>query len=175
MPRTPTAMFQLAFAVAVVLASACRPAPHDAPPGGADAATAPLSAADQAAIRATDTAFVTAADAGDAAGLAALYLADASLMPPNAATVQGREGIQKFWGAFVDAYRISLTLTADEAEGHGDLAYSRGRYTLDLTPKAKGAAPEHDVGKFLEILRRQPDGTWRYAVDMYSSDLPVPK
>ena len=66
-------------------------------------------------------------------------------------------------------------MTAEEIEGHGDLAYARGRYTLDLTPKAKGAAPVHDEGKFLEILRRQPDGTWRYAVDMYSSDLPVPK
>jgi hypothetical protein len=32
-----------------------------------------------------------------------------------------------------------------------------------------------DEGKFLEVLRRQPDGSWRYAVDMYSSDLPVPK
>jgi uncharacterized protein (TIGR02246 family) len=173
MPRALTAMLRLA--VAVVLASACRPAPHEARPGGADAATAPLSAADQAAIRATDTAFVTAADAGDAAGMAALYLADARLMPPNAATIRGRDGIQKFWGGFVDAYRINITVTAEEVEGHGDLAYSRGRYTLDLTPKAKGAAPAHDEGKFLEILRRQPDGTWRYAVDMYSSDLPVPK
>ena len=173
MPRAPTAMLRLA--VAVVLASACRPAPHEARPGGADAAAAPLSAADQAAIRATDTAFVTGADAGDAAGLAALYLADASLMPPNAATIRGRDGIQKFWGAFADAYRIRITVTADEVEGHGDLAYARGHYTLDLTPKAKGGAPEHDEGKYLEILRRQPDGTWRYAVDMYSSDLPMPK
>jgi uncharacterized protein (TIGR02246 family) len=173
MPRRPTIMLRLA--VAVVAASACRPAPHEARPGGADATTAPLSAADQAAIRATDTAFVTAADAGDAAGLAALYLADASLMPPNARAIQGREGIRKFWGAFADAYRINISVTAEEVEGRGDLAFSRGHYTLDLTPKAKGAAPAHDEGKFLEILRRQPDGTWRYAVDMYSSDLPAPK
>jgi len=173
MPRAPTAMLQLA--VAVVLASACRPAPREGLPAGADAALAPLSAADQAAIRATDTAFATAAGAGDVTRLAAMYLADASLMPPNAAAIQGRDGIQKFWGAFLDPYRLNITVTAEEIEGHGDLAYARGRYTLDLTPKAQGAAPVHDEGKFLEILRRQPDGTWRYAVDMYSSDLPVPK
>jgi uncharacterized protein (TIGR02246 family) len=165
----------LRLALAVLLAGACRPAPPEARSAAADAAIAPLTAADQAAIRATDTAFVTAANAGDAAGLAALYLADASLMPPNAAVVQGHDGIEKFWGAFAGAYGISITVTAEEVEGHGDLAYSRGRYTLDLAPKAKGAAPEHDEGKFLEILRRQPDGTWRYAVDMYSSNLPVAK
>jgi uncharacterized protein (TIGR02246 family) len=172
MPRAP-AILQLA--VAVVLASACRPAPDEGRPAGADAPPAPLSAADQAAIRATDSAFATAAGAGDAAGLAAMYLADASLMPPNAATIHGRDGIQKFWGAFLDAGRLNITVTAEAVEGRGDLAYARGRYTLDLTPKAQGAAPVHDEGKFLEILRRQPDGTWRYAVDMYSSDLPVPK
>ena len=173
MPRAPTAMLQLA--AAVVLAAACRPAPREGQPAAADAAGAPLSAADQAAIRAADTAFSTAAGAGDAVGLAAMYLANASLMPPNAATVQGREAIQKFWGAFVDAYRVNIALKAEEVEGHGDLAYSRGRYTLDLTPKAKGPAAAHDEGKFLTIFRRQPDDTWLLAVDMYSSDLPVPK
>jgi uncharacterized protein (TIGR02246 family) len=173
MSRAPTAMVQLA--VAIMLASACRPVPHEGPPAGADAAAGPLSAADQSAIRATDTAFATAAGAGDAAGMAAMYVPDASLMPPNAATIHGRDEIQKFWGAFVDAYRVNLTLTAEEVEGRGDLAYSRGRYTLDLTPKAKGPAPTHDNGKFLVIFRRGPDGHWRLAADMYSSDLPVPK
>ena len=173
MPRVPTVMLHLA--VAVMLASACRPASHETPPAGTDAATAPISAADQAAIRAADTAFAIAAGAGDAARMAAMYLPDASLMPPNAATIHGRNEIQKFWGAFVDAYRVDLTLAAEEVEGHGDLAYSRGRYTLDLTPKAKGPVPAHDEGKFLVIFRRQPDGIWRLGVDMYSSDLPVPK
>jgi uncharacterized protein (TIGR02246 family) len=173
MPRVANAVHQLA--VAVVLAAACRPAPREGQPAAADAAVAPLSAADQAAIRAADTAFSTAAGAGDAAGLAAMYLPNASLMPPNAATVQGREAIQKFWGAFVDANRVDIALKAEEVEGHGDLAYSRGRYTLDLTPKAKGPAAAHDEGKFLTIFRRQADGTWLLAVDMYSSDLPVPK
>lgn len=173
MRRTPTAKLRLA--VAIVLASACRPAPPEGSSTGIEAGAAALSAADQAAIRAVDTAFVAGVAAGDAAGLAAMYLADASLMPPNAVTVHGRPGIQKFWGGFFDAYRVKLALSAEEVEGRGDLAYSRGGYTLDLTPKAKGPSPAHDEGKFLVIYRRQPDGIWRMAVDMYSSDLPVPK
>jgi hypothetical protein len=66
MPRASAATLQLA--VAVVLASACRPAPREGSPAVSDAAAAPLSAADQAAIRAVDTTFVAAAGAGDAAG-----------------------------------------------------------------------------------------------------------
>jgi len=129
---------------------------------------------DLAAIRATDSAFATTAAAGDAAGVAAIYLPDARVLPPNAPAVQGRDAIQKLWGGLLDAYQVKFDVSADEVEGRGDLAYARGHYTLDGTPKAKGVPPLHDQGKFLEILRRQADGTWRYAVDMYSSDLPVP-
>ncbi len=141
----------------------------------ADDGTAPLAAADLAAIRATDTAFISAVAAGDAAGVAAIYLPDARVLPQNAPSVQGRDAVQKLWGGLIDAYRLKLDVASDEIEGRGDLAYARGRYTLDGTPKAKGTSPLHDQGKFLQILRRQPDGTWRFAVDMSSSDLPAPK
>lgn len=169
MPRAVTAALALAL-VAPVGACGRSAAPDPAAAG----MSAPLTAADQAAIRATDTAFATAAGAGDATGVAAVYLPDARLMPPNAPTITGRDGIQRFWGGLFGAYRVRITVTAEEIEGSGELAYARGRYTLELTPKA-GGPPAKDEGKFLEILRRKPDGSWGYAVDMYSSDLPVPK
>jgi ketosteroid isomerase-like protein len=168
-------MVRLVGAVAVAWlawASACRPASSAGTPA-ASADPPPLAAADLAAIRATDSAFAGAAGAGDAASLAALYLADARLMPPNAPTVEGREAVRKFWGAVLDAYTVRFDIASEEIEGRGDLAYARGRYTLDGTPKARGGAPLHDEGTFLEVLRREADGSWRYAVDMYSSDLPV--
>lgn len=159
--------------VALALALAgCSPAPAERSPqaGGAPA----LAAADIAAIRATDSVFVSAANAGNAAGVAATYLPDAHLLPPNAPPVEGREAIQKFWGGFLDAYRISFAVSADEIEGRGDLAYARGHYTLDATPKAEGPPPFREEGKFVEVLRRQSDGTWGYAIDMYSSNAPPP-
>jgi uncharacterized protein (TIGR02246 family) len=161
----------LPLALAVLPAVACRPAPRESDPSAA--ADKPLAAADLAAIRASDSAFVTAANAGNAAGVAATYQPDAHLMPPNMATIEGRDAIQKFWGGLLEASNVKLGLTSDEVEGRGDLAYSRGRYTFDITPKGKGE-PGHDEGKYLEILRRQSDGSWRYAVDMYSSNLPAP-
>lgn len=155
----------------VLLASGCQPAGT----AGGTSAAGPLAAEDVAAIRGSDSAFASAAGSGNAAAVAALYATDARVLPPNAPAVEGREAIQKFWGGFLDTYRITLDLTAAEVEGRGDLAYARGRYIMDGTPKAAGAPPFHDEGKYLEVLRRRPEGHWQLAVDMYSSDLPLPK
>ncbi|HUR94268.1 MAG TPA: DUF4440 domain-containing protein [Gemmatimonadales bacterium] len=169
MIRLRTALALLGFS----LAGACRAAPGETAPPAA-AADQPLAAADLAAIRATDSAFASAAGSGDAAAVAAIYAPDAQLMPPNAPTIEGRDAVQKFWGGLLGAYQVKFQLGADEIEGRGDLAYARGHFVLDGTPKGKGIPPLHEEGKYLEILRRQPDGHWRYAVDMYSSDLPAP-
>jgi ketosteroid isomerase-like protein len=153
-------------ALAVLVVMGCRAPGRE----GAAAASPPeaFPAADVAGIHAADSVI-----AGDAAGVADVYMADAHLLPPNAPPIQGRAGIQKFWGGFLGAYDVRITLVSDEVDGRGDLGYNRGHYTLEGTPKAAGGAPLHDEGKYLEIMRKQPDGAWRYAVDMYSSNLPA--
>ena len=78
--------------VGLSVAGACRPAPSETTPP-ATVADQPLAAADLAAIRATDSAFASAAGSGDAAGVAANYTPDAQLMPPNAPAIEGR-GLQ---------------------------------------------------------------------------------
>lgn len=155
----------------LVLVGGCQPAK----PATGGSAAGPLAAEDVAAIRSADSAFVSAANSGNAETVAALYATDARVLPPNAPVVEGREAIQKFWGGFLDTYQITMDVTAAEVEGRGDLAYARGRYVMDGTPKAAGTPPFHDEGKYVEVLRRGPDGHWLIAVDMYSSDLPVPK
>jgi uncharacterized protein (TIGR02246 family) len=166
-PITPALML-----VTACLVTACSSAPAERAPGGV--AAAPLAAEDIAAIRATDSTFAGALGAGDAAGVAAIYLPDAHLLPPNESPVEGREAIQQFFAGMMKAYRVTVTVNSDAIEGRGDLAYARGRYTLEGTPKAAGTPAMRDEGKFVEVLRRLPDGSWRYAVDMYSSNLPVP-
>ena len=56
--------------------------------------------------------------------------------------------------------------------GYSDLAYLRGTYTMTFT--IPGAAPIDEQGKFLQIYRRQPDGSWEMAREIYNSDLPLP-
>jgi ketosteroid isomerase-like protein len=75
-------------------------------------------------------------------------------------------------GGFLDAYTVKFELASDTIEGRGDLAYNRGHFRLTGVPKVKGPNIS-DEGKFVEILKRQPDGSWKYVVDMYSSNLPA--
>jgi uncharacterized protein (TIGR02246 family) len=130
-----------------------------------------LSAADEASIRTADSAFAASVNAGDAAKVGEVYAEDASLLAPNLPPQNGRRAIQAFWGGFLDAYTVRFEIASDTIEGRGDLAYNRGHYRFTAVPKAKGVPGVADEGKFLEILKKQADGTWKYAVDMYSSNL----
>ncbi|MBI5432704.1 MAG: DUF4440 domain-containing protein [Planctomycetes bacterium] len=101
--------------------------------------------------------------------VASYYIADALFMPPNMPAVVGRDAIQaalEAWPPISD-----FVLNTEEVVVRGDLAYSCGTYSMTLTPR--GAAPIRDVGKFLEIFRRQPDGNWKVTRDIYNSDLPA--
>jgi uncharacterized protein (TIGR02246 family) len=153
-----------------VMCGACRPrggAPHDEAPGGGTE----LSPADLESIRSADSAFVAAANAGNVDGVIAVYAKDAALLPPNLPPQKGRDAIHSFWGGFLNAYTARFEVGTDTIEGRGDLAYNRGHYRFTAVPKAKGAPGVADEGKFVEILKKQPDGSWKYVVDMYSSNL----
>lgn len=140
--------------------------------GAASREDAPaLSAGDSAGIAAADSAFQAAANAGDAAAVAAVYAIDASLLPPNLPVRRGRDAIRAFWGGLFDAYTVKFEVSPDVIEGRGDLAYNMGHYRFTAVPKAKSGPGIADEGKFVEILKKQPDGSWKYAVDIYNSNL----
>jgi uncharacterized protein (TIGR02246 family) len=130
-----------------------------------------LSPADKASIRAADSAFAASATAGDADGVAAVYASDATLLAPNLPPQRGRDAIRGFWGGFLDAYTARFEVVSDTIEGRGDLAYNMGHYRFSAVPKAKGVPGVADEGKFLAILKKQSDGSWKLIADMYSSDL----
>jgi uncharacterized protein (TIGR02246 family) len=160
-------------AASLVGSAACQPV--DTETGGAPeetaAAPAELSAADLEAIRAVDAAATEAGVAGDFNAFAALYTEDAALLAPNLPAIEGRAAIRDYWASVppMTAFEIEI----DEIVGRGDLAYVRGRYTLELSPPG-APEPVRDEGKFIEIRRRQADGSWPLAVDIYNSDLAVP-
>lgn len=62
------------------VSSACRPKPGPGPDSGAPAA---LSPADEVKIRSVDSAFVAAANAGDAEAVAAVYSDGGAVLAPN--------------------------------------------------------------------------------------------
>ena len=151
----------LAVLVLVVASTACQPPVQEEASGA-------LSDADIAAIEATLEAHEQAGLAGDWESFFALFTEDAVLMVSNRPAVEGLEAI-KGWGPWVRAIEWEMSIV--EIDGRGDLAFARGTdsYLLDY----EGAVKEE--GKFLYILRKQPDGSWRIATWLASSDLPLPE
>jgi uncharacterized protein (TIGR02246 family) len=131
----------------------------------------PLSEEDVAAIKASPEAFAKTVLAGDWAAYAALFTEDAVFMPPNVPVVEGRVAIQAFLEPFSSFTQAELTIV--QIDGRGNLAFVRGQYSetfmVEGTPE-----PIHDTGKYVEIWRKQPDGKWLIAVQIFNSDLPLP-
>jgi uncharacterized protein (TIGR02246 family) len=113
-----------------------------------------------------DAAYNKAFDQGDAAGCAAFFAEDVLLMAPGQRMTHGKK-------AFEETYRSRM----DESSGgthsnklveygvEGNLAYQVGTFAIT------GTSPT-EQGKFVNILRRQTDGTWKVTVSIFNSDKP---
>lgn len=107
--------------------------------------------------------FVEALSRGDAAAAAALYADDGKLLTTTAELIAGRREIEAYWreGIAVGLARVELEQT--ETQVVGELAIEIGRYVL-----AADGGQEH--GKYLVLHRREADGAWRRAVEVYNPE-----
>jgi len=130
----------------------------------------PLSDADKTAIRAMADSFVAYVRANRDSAAASLFTEHAVWMPANREIVEGRPAIL----ASFEATRglENFALTSIDIDGRGDLAYVRGTYAFAI-PTADGKSAVGDRGKFLEIRRRQVDGKWLVAAEIFNSDQPA--
>lgn len=131
-------------------------------------------AADEQAVRAADADSLKAAQAKDCERWATFYASDASLFPPNAPIVTGRDAIRNFCSQLAAnaGFAISWQIAKVEVSRAGDLAYAQGSYEMTLND-AKGK-PVTDRGKWVVVHKRQADGTWKFVADIFNSDLPAP-
>ena len=163
---------RVGLATLLVLGAACQPRAKEtgmADTESATAAPAGLSSEDQSGIRALDAEWAKAATAGNGDAIAALYAQDATLLPPGEPMVKGGEAVKKYWVDFTNGYSGPTELSTQSVEGSGDLAYAVGTYRETLTPKKAGAKPLPTAeGKYLEVLKRQDDGSWKIVHDMWS-------
>ncbi len=121
----------------------------------------------QDGVHSTNRAFETAFAQGDAAGAAAVYTADGQALPPNGATVTGREALQRFWQGVMDMGVKSVTLETVELEPCGEMAYEIGKATL----LGDGGAVL-DIAKFI-VIWQQEDGQWKWHRDIWNSNGPA--
>ena len=117
------------------------------------------------ALAETRAMFVDALGRADTEALAALYTADATLLPPAATPISGREGIRRFWQAGLDAGIVAIRLDAAGLDQDTRLAYELGSYELRLEPAASKTILDH--GNYVLVYVRQ-DGNWRRRVEIFT-------
>ncbi|MFQ5664366.1 MAG: YybH family protein [Terriglobia bacterium] len=130
--------------------------------------------AERAAVQEGLTQWAEAWNAKDVERVLAFTTGDASLFPPNAPIVTGKEAIRALATEFVGrpGFALAAQPTNIEIARTGDLGYSLGTY--EITVNDAEGNPVTDQGKWLAVLNKQPDGTWKVVAHIWSSDLPLP-
>lgn len=120
----------------------------------------------RAAIETANAKFGAAWGSKDAAAMAALYTANATLLPPNSARVTGSPAILEFWKGALAGAPARGKLTTGEVEAHGDTAHEVGTYELS---GADGVVV--DKGKYVVVWKRE-GSQWKLHRDIWNSDMP---
>jgi uncharacterized protein (TIGR02246 family) len=118
------------------------------------------------AIEDKNAAVKNAYNRGDAAGCAAVFTEDALFLPPNQPLLRGKKAIQELIQGWIDNIGGTMSNPMMEYAVEGDLAFQVATYAFKDTKTP-------DEGKFVEIFRRQPDGSWKIYLTIYNSDKPA--
>ena len=129
----------------------------------------PLTQADKDAIQKTIDTFAEAVRTSSSS-IGDVYTDDIVSMPPHETAVSGKQNVAAFHnepGPTVE----SFNLNTQEIEGAGSLAYARGTWSFAGT--LNDSIPIKDNGKFMVILKKQADNSWKTSRETWNSDLPL--
>ena len=128
--------------------------------------------AERAALMAADDAFSEAIPASDdpMATLSAVFLDDANVLAPDMPMARGKEASMAIFATLAALPEYSLNWKAEIAEvgGAADLGYTIGPYHMEFQdPEGNPVVID---GKFKTIWKKQADGAWKIAVDMFNTN-----
>jgi len=136
---------------------------------GCQQSGSPLTQADKDAIQKNIDGFAQAVstkspDIGNG------YAEDVVSLPPNEEANVGKEKTVEFHLS-PGPKASSFTVTSEEIEGTSELAYSRGTWIF------KGVLNDsidiNDNGKYLVLLKKQPDDSWKVIREIWNTSLPL--
>jgi len=159
----PLAVHIAPLALAVLLFG-CAQAPPPAPPD--------TRAADEKAIRDSETAWAKEFAAKDMDKIVAHYADDGVVLLSNAPTMVGKDAIRAGMKDAVTDPKFSLDLKTVKVEVSGDLAYSQGTYSV-MAPDPKTKKVMAETGRYVEVYKKQPDGSWKIIQDINSPEAPA--
>jgi ketosteroid isomerase-like protein len=128
----------------------------------------PVAAADKSDIAALAAVWEKEYNAGNLAGVVALYASNGCRMPPNQEAVHGSDAILAQLKAGKDRGLAKVKIAVTSAESSGDLRYGIGTYEIT------GADGSHvDHGKWM-LVSKKLNGAWKTQCDIFNSDMPMP-
>jgi len=156
----------IAFCGSVIAAAACAPTADQEP--ATDETALAASAQDDAAIRRLPIEdWCNAEAARDMEAKLKLFTTDAVLMPPAESNVIGQEAIRAWHEKFWEGTTYQCSGTVEEVEIFGDWGMVRGTFSGEITAASGERRPTS--GKFLNVVRRQADGSWKIARGIWNS------
>lgn len=123
-------------------------------------------ALDEQEIRAVHSTWIDAVNAGDLARLLTLAAEDCVFFAPGQAPF-GREAFSSNFTSAHHQMRIDCTSELEEVIVVGDVAYTRSRDALVVTPRAGGKAAQF-AGHRMTVYRKQLDGRWLLSRDVHT-------
>ena len=107
--------------------------------------------------------------AGDVSAKMRLYTADAVLMPPEGPAVSGQEAIRLWHDVLFKKGTSPGVSKVEEIQVFGEWGFARGTFsgTVTLTP---GGPPTGVSENWLVIVRRQGEGSWKIARDIWTQE-----
>jgi uncharacterized protein (TIGR02246 family) len=126
---------------------------------------APATAQSVAQIERLNSAWTAAFNKGDTAAVAAMYAADAYVLPPGSAMIKGRAAIEAFWRQAATQFGDAKLVTLDVLRLGPRAAREIGTVTLET----KAQPPQQVVGKYAVVWRRI-GGRWLLATDIWNTD-----
>jgi len=131
------------------------------------------AAATKSTVETTTAAFHQALRTNDSVAFMSYIDDSVNMMPPGEGPVRGRETLRAWYSSFLSQYHTSsLTLGNREVIVGDAWAVEIGTYEWGLTPTAGGAAVV-DKGNYMQVWKKQPDNTWKFAREIWNSSIPA--
>ena len=121
---------------------------------------------DEREIREVHSTWIDAVNAGDLDRLLTLMADDVVFLNPGQSPFGG-DGFSANFSAAHQQVRIRCISELEEVVVVGEVAYTRSRDALSVTPRAGGEATQL-AGHRITVYRKQPDGRWLLARDAHT-------
>ena len=131
------------------------------------------NAADAAAVGAMQDREIALVSSGNADSAVSVYAADVIMMPPGEPVVNGSTALKKWFEGMFKDYTFGGKYTHQNVQVSGDVGVVQYTAELTLSPK-KGGKPMTEIIKGVHIVKRQADGSWKIAQDVWNTDSPPP-